>query len=95
MLTNIHRADGRLSAYGLACGYVERRERNGISVELWREHGAYHVRAHDSAAGRIHWSGSTSLTTARQTFAVQWLRIRTGFYIPGDRTRKVTGNIAA
>lgn len=38
MKTN--RRDGTLSAYGLACGYVERV--NGAT--LVREHGIYHVR---------------------------------------------------
>jgi hypothetical protein len=92
---DIYTKRGTLSAYGLGCGYVEHRERNGISVELWREHGVYHVRTHDYSAGRIHWSGSSLLGTARETFAIEWMRIRTGHYIPGDTTRSVTGNIAA
>lgn len=40
----------RLSAYQLACGYVEawrfvRATEEPIELRLWKEHGTYHVRA--------------------------------------------------
>lgn len=33
-----------LSAYGLSCGYTEKRESDTISLELYREHNIYHVK---------------------------------------------------
>src|ERR1700759_403472 len=49
----------RLTAYEFACGYVQHAERGmqhdpenlaptaGVSLTLWKEHGTFHVRAHD------------------------------------------------
>lgn len=61
-----------LSAYQLACGYVQRHECDGIQTTLWREHGAYHVRTHDfNQHQRIAWNVFRTLTEARREYARQ------------------------
>jgi hypothetical protein len=68
--------DGTLTAYGLACGYVESEWFNvnlpsteGIKVTLWHELGCYHVRAHDfDASKRIFWDSFRSLPEARKRY---------------------------
>lgn len=42
--SNIKTKDGRVSAYGFACGYIEAVENGYKHVTIWAEHGAYHVR---------------------------------------------------
>ena len=69
-------ARGRLTHYALACGYIETREVNGVSVTLWHEGGpCLHVRAH-GPQGRIFWDSFPTLTEARKRFdkAVRELR---------------------
>jgi hypothetical protein len=34
----------KLSAYQLACGYVQEKRIGADKIEIYREHGAYHVR---------------------------------------------------
>lgn len=65
-----------LTVYALACGYVQRVESevtgNDIRVDLWVEHGAFHVRAHDfTDVGRIDWIVEENLSDARY----QWDRL--------------------
>lgn len=38
---------GLLTAYGFACGYIEKAENNGKIKQLYREHNCYHVQLHD------------------------------------------------
>lgn len=64
-----HNARGKLTAYALACGYIEKKERGTVQVTLWREHGVYHVRAHDFERGRIFWDSFITLTDARKRFS--------------------------
>jgi hypothetical protein len=53
MFTN---ADGSLTAYALACGYLEQKEEKGIQVTLWHEGACYHVRGHDhNKNNRLFW----------------------------------------
>lgn len=63
----------QVSAYYLACGYVQRREPKhwpGIQVTLWRELGTYHVRAHDFRQhAHIFWYSFATLKDARKLFA--------------------------
>ncbi len=40
---NLKNKDGFLSAYGLSCGYTETRESDTISLNLFKQHGVYHV----------------------------------------------------
>jgi hypothetical protein len=59
----------RLTAYGLACGYVERQEAIGRQVTLWREHGVYHVRAHDFREHkRLAWETYIHLHIAQRAY---------------------------
>lgn len=65
-----------LSAYYLACGYIEQtqvpsRQVKGatIQVTLWREHSCYHVRAHEfEGAGRLQWQSFHTLYEARKSY---------------------------
>ena len=78
---------GRLSAYGLSCGYIELAEYGKVpvtchivsppfetigpvvTVTLWHEHGAFHVRAHNHADGeRISWEVFPTLGKARRCY---------------------------
>lgn len=61
-MPNLTDRRGRLTAYGLSCGYVRTwRNRHGADVRLWREHGTYLI----SADGRLLYGrGSRSLAKA-------------------------------
>ncbi len=59
---------GLISAYGLACGYIERKRLGTVSVSLWSEHGVYHVRAHCSHHGRRFWESFRTLSAARKHY---------------------------
>lgn len=61
---------GRLTAYALACGYIERKHNGSVQTTLWAEHGVYHVRAHDfEAHSRVFWDSFERLGEARERFA--------------------------
>ena len=62
--------DGWLTAYGLACGYIEKKIQQGIETTLWMEHGCLHVRQHDfNKHVRIFWDVfDRNLTNARKRF---------------------------
>lgn len=61
---------GRLTSYGLACGYVETKADGPLVVTLWREHGAYHVRARNERSGRrAFWESFRLLADARKHYA--------------------------
>jgi hypothetical protein len=65
-------ARGQLTAYALACGYVQQRERGRVRVTLWHENGTLHVRAHEfGGRGRLKWECPETLTAARREFARQ------------------------
>jgi hypothetical protein len=66
-------AQGRLTPYALACGYVERRPLKGYAdadVTLWHEGGpGFQVRAHDRETGtRIFWETADTLGEARKIY---------------------------
>jgi hypothetical protein len=66
---------GNLTAYAFACGYVQSKSWARISVRLWREHGAYHVRANDTETrARIFWDSFATLTQARKCYAGAYKR---------------------
>lgn len=68
-ITNFHDSRGRLTAYALACGYIESREVAGVSIKLWREHGTFHVRGHHVAeCRRVFWDSFATLAPARARF---------------------------
>lgn len=66
-----------LTAQQFACGYVQRKERKGIAVTLWLEHGVYHVRAHDHGVHeRLEWQVGRTLKqaiTLYRAICAQWL----------------------
>lgn len=71
-MPEIRTARGLVSAYGFACGYVERAIIGEISVSLWHENGCYHVRAHESGfggRGGLFWDSFRMLGEARKRFA--------------------------
>lgn len=59
-----------LSAYALACGYVQRRAvSTDVDIVLWHEGACFHVRAHDYTAGRrVFWFSTMRLTDARRVY---------------------------
>ena len=60
----------RLTAYEFACGFVERIEKNNTRITTWKEHGVYHVRAHEfEGRGRLEWNSFRTLQEARKDFA--------------------------
>ena len=64
----------QLTAYELSCGYVQRTVPRSLlpslTITLWREHGTYHVRAHDfKGRGRLFWDSFRTVTEARKRFA--------------------------
>lgn len=52
---------GRVTAYGFACGHLERRD----GFTLYREHGVYHVKGFD-ATGKHYWETARTVTEARK-----------------------------
>jgi hypothetical protein len=55
---DIKTKNGLISAYGLSCGYVESRETDYVSLELWKEHNTYHVRHINYHYFRTEWNDS-------------------------------------
>ena len=41
---NIFTTTGKISAYGFACGYIDKKTVNGYTIEMYMEHSHYHVR---------------------------------------------------
>lgn len=67
----IKNISGTLTTYGFACGYIERKENNGVQVTLWREPATnvYSVRKHNFNTGkRIFWKSFSGLTNARKLY---------------------------
>jgi hypothetical protein len=73
-------AKTQLSAYNLACGDIEQKTpRPEIVVTLWREHGCYHVRAHNfNTKTRLLWFVTPRLKEARSYFNTAIRHIKTG-----------------
>jgi hypothetical protein len=83
----IHDSRGRLTAYGLSCGYIERKKLGFISVTLWREHDVYHVRAHDHDTGqRVLWDSFDTLFAARRYYD------ESESLLPATTAGKITNN---
>lgn len=61
---------GRLTSYGFACGYIEKKVVDFIQTTLWHEGGpCYHVRQHDFFTHkRMFWEVFESLHEARNFF---------------------------
>lgn len=73
MKDKFHNANGTLTAYAFACGYVETKplQTEGGEVRLFREGACWHVQARDDARGRFVWECFDLLTPARAFFRQQ------------------------
>lgn len=61
-----------LSQYALACGSVERAAKRNTVINMWLEHGVYHVRGHDhDKRGRLFWDTFETVTEARKYFSTK------------------------
>lgn len=57
----------RLSAYAFICGYLEKRERNGIEFTISMEHGTYDIKALQLKDYMcLEWRGCSTLKEARK-----------------------------
>ena len=66
--TKFYNKDGSLNGYSLACGYIEKHDKNDIAITLYKD-SIYHVRAYDFKHNkRLHWITFSTLEKARQTF---------------------------
>lgn len=65
MKTVFHNANG-LTAFALACGYVQMvHGPDREMVDLFMEHGCYHVRAYNADGERLEWVSEGRLSDAR------------------------------
>lgn len=82
---------GKLTPYGLSCGYVELFEIGGVTIRLWLEHGTYHVRGHNHTTGqRLYWEAfpGNNLTEARRFYDRACAKERKRHeYVTAERTR--------
>lgn len=64
-----YNADGSLTRYGLACGYIESTREGNSHLTIWLEHNCYHVRLTNDN-GRVFWDtfDSNQLTQARKRY---------------------------
>ena len=71
MKTKFYNANGTLTAYAFACGYVETRslQTEGGEARLFRDGGCWHVQARDDERGRFVWECFDLLTPARRFFS--------------------------
>lgn len=70
MKNEIFNNNGELSFYGLACGYIQRKENNETYKELYKEHNVYNVRSGTHGTTKIIWESfdSSELTKARKFY---------------------------
>ncbi len=79
----LHTTNGWLTSYAMACGYIHRRENNGVETSFWSEHGTYHVRTHCfRGGGRLKWDTATTITEGRRLF-----RDHVALYLEGKAAR--------
>ena len=70
MQTKFRNATGQLTAYALGCGYKERKLDGPVEVELYCEHGCYHIRGFDTETRhRLFWESTNNLAQARAFFS--------------------------
>ena len=66
--TKFYNKDGSLNLYSLACGYIEKHDKNDIAITLYKD-SIYHVRAYDFKNNkRLQWLTFESLSKARKEF---------------------------
>ena len=67
MRTNIRNVNGDMSAYGLACGYVDSFRQEALYIELYKQDNVYHVRQFNNNV-RYIWDSYHTLKEARSRF---------------------------
>lgn len=83
-MQTIKNSKGRLTSYGLACGYIERYELGEYSVQLWHEGACFHVRLHSTYDGRIFWDSFERLSDARKCYGRTKRRMKLGLIPSGQ-----------
>jgi hypothetical protein len=69
MPTKFYSATGRLTAYALACGYIERKLDGPVEVELYCEDSVYHVRGFCAETkARLFWETCRDLRQAQSFY---------------------------
>lgn len=68
MNTDIKDKTGFLTSYGFACGYVERRETDFVSLQMWQEHNTFHVRYYNYINAERIWNSFDTLKEAKIEF---------------------------
>ena len=68
-MPKFYNADGSLTRYGFACGYIESTRKGNSHLTMWLEHNCYHVRLTNDH-GRVFWDvfDSNQLTQARKRY---------------------------
>ena len=83
-LPAFYNGKGQLTKYGLACGYIEKFEGMGQSVELYMESGCIHVRQFNHVrVKRVFWeSFDHNLTDARARYTQAVREVKSLCYVP-------------
>ncbi len=88
-----YRKDGLLTAYALACGYVETYDRGALSSRLYKSIGIYIVTTRDLINWKLKEEIFSSLSEARKAYAKQCkLQAVTENYYSVNGERKDFGN---
>jgi hypothetical protein len=66
----LYNANGELSRYGLACGYIGQTIYGSVEVTMYHDSAVYQVRVsdYDSPTPRLVWESVESLTQARALY---------------------------
>lgn len=67
-MSEIYTKRGKLSAYGFACGYIERKETPFKRLTLSKEHNVYIVTTYHKQTLDYYTQGFDKLTQARKLF---------------------------
>jgi len=63
---------GELNEYSLSCGYLDKKERNGVEIRLFKQ-GCYHVQKANILHGkRIFWEVFDTRKSAYEFFRKNW-----------------------
>lgn len=69
MTPAIYNSKGRLTSYGLSCGYVEQKKlSNGCEIKMYMEHGVINIRAFNPDRALVMWDYARHVTAARAAF---------------------------
>ena len=71
MTTKFKNKNGSLTRYAFSCGYIEQKETDAITLQLYLD-GVWHVKAYDyENHSRLFWECFDKLTDARAFFKKQ------------------------